>query len=478
MSSGEVSGNLYEKLLVPDPQDPSRLRGELAERWSVSEDGLTHSLVLRDGATFASGKPVTAADAAFSFQRAIRLNKAPAFILGQFGSTPANVEERIQADDRTVMLRTVERQAPSFLHYCLTANVATIMERDAVLSRAEGSDLGNAWLRQNSAGSGPWTLRGWRANESVVLDRNPRHPNAGTLARVITRHVSDPASQLLLLQQGDADIARNLSSDQLATLAGNTDLRLVRRERGLLMYLALSGAHPALRKPGVRQAIKWAVDYAGIQRSLVPQTWKVHQNFLPVGMPGALDDTPFQQDVAKARALMADAGHRDGFDLVVDHSVIPPYAEVAQALQANLGAIGIRVTLLAGDQRQVITKTRARQHQAALLYWGPDYFDPNSNAQSFCVNPDNGDAASLRTVAWRNHWQDAGLSSRAAANARETDTARRLEEYRALQRDARSTDPFVILLQQVEVAATRVAVSGFALGGLAYRTAYAPVMKA
>jgi len=139
--------------------------------------------------------------------------------------------------------------------------------------------------------------------------------------------------------------------------------------------------------------------------------------------------------------------------------------------------VGIRLTLLAGDQRQIITKTRARQHQAALLYWGSDYFDPNSTAQAFCVNPDNADDAKLRTVAWRNNWRDAALSTAAAVNAREGDAAKRLDEYRRLQRDAQQSDPFVILLQQVEVAVTRPGVTGFHLAGLAGRTDYAAVTK-
>ncbi len=478
-SSGEVISNIYERLVSPDPQDPSLLRGELAESWSVSDDGLTHRFVLRSDAVFASGKPVTVADAVFSLRRAVRLNKAPAFILGQFGLTPGNVEERIRSDgDRVVLLQTTERQAPSFVLYCLTAYVACILERDLVLSHAVGDDLGNAWLRQNSAGSGPWVLRSWRASESVMLDRNPRHREAAVIGRVITRHIADPSAQLLLLQQGDVDIARNLSSDQLRGMVGAPGLRLVTGERSILIYLALNASHPAFAKPAVRQAIKWAVDYDGIQRNLTPLTWKVHQSFLPDGMPAALADMPFRKDVAHARALLAEAGLPDGFEITIDHPAIAPYAEIAQALQGNLAEIGIRAELLAGDQRQIITKTRARQHQAALLYWGSDYFDPNSNAQAFCVNPDNSDNPAIRTVAWRNNWRDPGLSARAVANARQTDTARRLDEYRSLQRDSRERDPFVLLLQQVEVAATRDTISGFVLGGLANRTAYAAVTKA
>ena len=476
-SGGEIVNNLYEKLVMPNLQHADRLEGELAERWGVSEDGLVHRFTLRPGAVFASGKPITAADAAFSLQRAIRMNKSPAFILGQFGFTPDNVDERITASgENTLLLRTTERQAPSFVLACLTANVASIVERDVVLSHAVGGDLGNAWLRQNSAGSGPWTLRSWRANESVTLDRNPRHAGAGSITRVVTRHVADPTTQLLLLQQGDADIARNLGSDQLRALPAN--LVPVTRERSIIMFMGLNQSHPALAKPAVREAIKWAIDYEGIHGGLVAQTYKIHQSFLPDGMPGVLSGIRFQRDVTRARALLVQAGLPEGFDMVIDHPAISPYADVAQAVQANLAEIGIRATLLPGDQRQVITKTRARQHQAYILYWGSDYYDPNSNAQAFCVNPDNSDNAVLRTVAWRNNWRDPDLSDRAAANARETDTPKRLAEYRRLQQDAQARDPFVMLLQQVEVAVTRPGVSGFNLGGLAGRTAFATVSKA
>lgn len=483
-SSGEVIANVYERLVLPDPAKPSELKGELAESWEVSDGGATFAFTLRPDRVFASGRPVTAVDVAFSLRRAVLLGKAPAFIVAQLGFTPADVEDRIRAEgDRRVVLRTSGRQAPSFVLYCLTANVASIVDKAAVQQAVAGDDQGNAWLRQNSAGSGPFVLRGWRANEAVTLEANPRHPaiaaqgtRPGAVRRVVIRHVADPAAQFLLLRQGDADIARNLSSDQLGQLAADPLFELVARERAFLMYLALNQTDPVLARPQVRQAVKWAIDYAGIQQSLVPRTWKVHQSFLPDGMPGALSDAPFQRDAAKARALLDQAGVPNGYRLVIDHAATQPYAEVAQAVQGNLSDIGLRTELQAGDQRQVITKTRARQHQAALLYWGSDFFDPHSNAQAFCVNPDNSEAATVRTVAWRNAWQDPSISERAAANVMEADTAKRLALYEQLQRESLERSPFVVLFQQVDTAAIRRTVR-FALGGVADRTDYAQIRK-
>jgi len=478
-SGGEIMGNIYDRLLAVDPRDSSQVVGDLAESWQVGDDSQTFTFRLKPDRVFASGRPVTAEDVAFSFQRLIRLQKAPAFILGQFGLTPDSVEQAVQATDpHTVTLRIGAPRAPSFVLYCLNANAASIVEKAEVLRHAQGDDLGNGWLRQHSAGSGAYVLRDWRASESVILEASPRSPAKPDLKRVIIRHVPDSSTQLLQLRQGDIDIARNLTPDQIRGLEGDDRLRLVRKERAFLLYLGLNAAHPMLGRGQVAQAIKWAIDYEGIERNLVRGTWSVQQNFLPAGMPGALTDKPFRHDPDRARDLLKAAGAGEGFSITLDHFSGQPHADIAQAIQADLGAIGIRVNLLSGEQRQIITKTRARQHEAALLYWGSDYYDPNSNAQAFLVNPDDSDDAPLKTVAWRNHWRNQPLSEAAQAATREVDTARRLEIYRDLQRRFRELSPIPILLQQQEVAATRRVVRGFELGGVAYRTLYAPVRKA
>ncbi|MFP3710800.1 ABC transporter substrate-binding protein, partial [Paraburkholderia sp. SIMBA_009] len=91
-------------------------------------------------------------------------------------------------------------------------------------------------------------------------------------------------------------------------------------------------------------------------------------------------------DVEKAKALMAEAGLADGFEISMDHYSAQPYPDLAQAIQANLADIGIKVRLQSAENRQVLTKMRAREHQMALSAWGTDYFDPHSNADVFNIN--------------------------------------------------------------------------------------------
>ena len=478
VSGGEAISNCYHRLLEPDPTNPNRLRGELAEKWEVGSDGVIFTFQLRGDAKFASGKPVTAEDAAFSLQRAVKLNKAPAFIINQFGFTKDNVEQRILArDPRTLVLSVGEQVAPTLLLYCLTANVASVLDRAEAMANAQGDDLGNQWLKTHSAGSGPFVLRNWKASEIIMYEANQHALERPKFRRVIVKHVADSSAQLLQLQKGDIDIARDLQAEQLQAAQKDPALRLSQALRGTLTYIAMNQKHPALAKPEVHQAVKWAIDYDGIQKNITPFTHSVHQSFLPEGFPAAIRDNPFSRDVARAKDLMARAGVAGGFEVTLDHASVQPIADVAQAVQANLADIGIRVTLLAGESRQVTTKTRARQHQLALLGWGPDYFDPHTNAETFCINTDNSDAARNRTLAWRSSWQDTDLSDRAAAAVHETDGNKRLAAYEKLQRDHRKRSPFAIMLQTQEIAALRKGVEGFELAPMSGRTVYYTATK-
>ncbi len=161
----------------------------------------------------------------------------------------------------------------------------------------------------------------------------------------------------------------------------------------------------------MHQAIKWAIDYEAIAKNITPNTWSVCQAFLPYALPGALKDNPFQQGCRQGEAV---AGRRRAAERFLGddglYLLSRRYGDIAQAIQADLAAIGIKVTLLPAEQKQVITKTRARQHQLAMLVWGTDYFDPNSNAQAWCENPDDSDASKLKILAWRSHFVDKELT--------------------------------------------------------------------
>jgi peptide/nickel transport system substrate-binding protein len=478
-SGSEVVGNMYERLIAYDLKNVSQLKGELAESWSVSADGKTYTFKMRKGIKFASGNPVTAQDAAYSLQRAVIMNKTPGFILTQFGLSKENAKEKIRAtDDATLVIETGEQVAPTFFYYCLTAAIGGIVDMKTVQSHEKDGDFGNEWLKTNSAGSGPFKLVSWKANDSYTLERNDNYHGTKALPkRVVVRHVAEAASQRLLLEKGDVDYARDLTKDQLDAIKGNANIVTQQAPKTSIMYVSFNQKNANLAKPEVREALKWLVDYAGIEENILRGSYVVHQAFLPKGFLGAIDDKPYKFDLAKAKALLAKAGVPDGFSVTMDVRNTSPWTDVAQAIQASWAKAGVKLELIPGDGKQVITKYRARNHDVMINEWGPDYQDPHSNAETFAMNIDNTDATKSKTLAWRNSWDIPDMTKQTAAAVKERDAKKREAIYQQIQREHQKTSPFIIMFQAIEVAAHTKGVDGFVMGPSFENDLYAGIRK-
>ncbi|WP_046868910.1 ABC transporter substrate-binding protein [Microvirga massiliensis] len=466
ISAGEIMGNAYDRLVRFDVNDPSKLYGDLAKSWTIAEDGKTYTFELKPDMKFASGNPITAEDVAFSLQRAVLIDKSPAFILTQFGFTKDNVKDKVKATGPlTLTIETDKPYAPSFVLNCLTANVAAVVDKKLVLSKEQNGDLGYAWLKTNYAGSGPLKIREWRANEILALERNENyHGEKSKLARVIYRHVKEAATQRLLLEKGDADIARNLTPQDLQAVSSNKDIKTTGTPKGTVYYISLNQKNETLAKPEVREAMKWLVDYAGIGDTLIKDIGVIHQNFLPVGLLGASTENPYKLDVEKAKALLAKAGLPNGFKVTMDVRTTQPVQGIAENFQQTAKRAGIDIEIIPGDGRQTLTKYRARNHDIYIGQWGADYWDPHTNADTFVRNPDNSDNAASKPLAWRNAWDIPELTKKANAAVLERDTEKRKAMYQEMQAEFRQTSPFVMIYQMTEVAAYRANVQGLKIG--------------
>ncbi|WP_439272116.1 ABC transporter substrate-binding protein [Pseudochrobactrum sp. HB0163] len=473
ITTSEILTNTYERLVTTDPKDPTRIIPQVASSWTISEDGKTITFKVREGLKFASGNPLSAKDVIYSLHRAIKLDLSPAFIISQFGLNKDNAEKLITApDDYTVVFSTEETFAPSFVLNALSSSVASIVDSKLVEEHAKkvektdakpfDTDFGYDWLKRNYAGSGAYSLKEWRPGEVILLERNENY--AGTkpdVKRAIYRHVKESMSQRLLLQAGDIDVARNLEPGDIAEFAGKSDFNILSTPKGRTYYLAANQNVPELARPQVRQALKYLVDYAAIENTLIKGIGRIHQSFLPVGMFGAIDDKPFTLDVEKARQLLADAGLQNGFSITLDVRNTQPNVGIAESIQQTFAKAGIKVELIQGDGKLTTTKIRARKHQLALGIWGPDYWDPHTNASTFSYNPNNGEKVEMRTTAWQNSWDIPQMSEETMAAAKETDTEKREQMYRKIQKEFQDSSPFVMLYQQIETAVAAKNVKNF-----------------
>ncbi|MBG1231764.1 ABC transporter substrate-binding protein [Aestuariivirga litoralis] len=466
LSGIEVLANTYDRIMRFEPTDITKLVGGVAETASVSDDGKTFTFKIRPGQKFASGNPVTAQDAVFSLTRVIKLEKTPVFLLSQLGWTKDNVDKLVTApDDSTLKITITEDFAPSLVYALLSSVVGSVVDSKVAKEHEKDGDFGYAWLKTNSAGSGAYVVKSWKANESVSLEANPNYRGGeAKLKRVVIRHVAEPAAQRLLVEKGDADIARNLTPDQIAGLAGNKDVVVTDVPQALLYYIGLNLKTKELQDPKVRQAIRYLVDYKGMADTFLKGSMQVHQSFWASGFWASYDENPYSLNVEKAKALLKEAGYPDGFSLKLDIPNSAPFTNIAQSVQSTLAQGGIKVELLPADTKAVLTKYRARQHQALMIYWGPDYMDPHTNADGFVHNTNNADDAKAKPLAWRNAWPAEEETKLTDAAVKERDEAKRKDDYIELQKKVLDTGPYVIMFQNTEEVASRANVKGYVEG--------------
>jgi len=478
-SGGDVIRNLYGKLVNFDPLDlEAGYQPDLAESWEVSEDGKTITFTMREGVTFQSGNPVTAEDAAFSLRRAVKLNLNPSFILTQFGLTPENVDEMIRVEDGKLKLTTDKAYATSFVLNCLTANIGSIVDAKTVMENEKDGDMGNAWLSTNSAGSGPYNLVGWKPNESVTFTANEDYyGGAPAMKRVIVRHIQESATQRLLLERGDVDIARNLNPEDIAAVSDEEGIKVDEELKGYLMYFSLNQKNPDLAKPEVRQAFKYMADYEGMVNSFLKGQYTIQENFLPRTYLGSVNENPFSLNIEKAKELLAEAGVED-LELEIGVREVQDRMEIAQSLQNTFAQAGVKLNITVGTGAQILGRYRARELDVYLGIWGPDYPDPQTNASTFAWNPDNSDEAQLTGVlAWRNSWNPGDLTQQVDAAVVENDLDTRAQMYRDIQAEFRETSPFVVMFQNIEQPAMNENVEGFTTGQAIMDAAYWEVTK-
>ncbi|MHC9056913.1 ABC transporter substrate-binding protein [Pantoea sp. y20] len=453
--SNSVQHNIYQTLVEADRHDPQKLAPLLATHWQ--QGSTPHSLVfnIKPNAHFSSGNPVTAQDVIFSLTRAVQLNKAPSFILAEFGWTNENIASQFKVlNDHQLEIQWPAQIGQNLALRLLTAPVASVVDSKTVQQHVANNDLGNGWLHTHSAGSGAFILQQYVPQQALVLSANQQANPQPKLKRILLKGVADASARRLLIQQGDVDVAYQLGPDQIDALKSDKNLRIEAFPSSLVYYLGFNTkdkAQPALGNPALWQAARWLVDYNTLSKDLLKGQYRIHQSFLPQGFDGALDDRPFHYDVAKAKEILAKGGIKPGTKFALTVINQPPYIDVAQALQASFAQADVQIELQPVAESELWSKMRGRDFQSIFIYWGADYVDPNTNASAFAYNVPGGS----KTLAWRVGWDIPDLSAKTRAAAGESDAVKRRALYTDLQKTVQQNSPFVVTLQGAQQVAVR-----------------------
>jgi peptide/nickel transport system substrate-binding protein len=482
----EIVTNVCDALIQQDRKDPAKLLPGLAERWEVSEDGLTFTFHLRRGLRHPSGNPVTAEDAVWSIHRVLHLGFGNAAQYTQWGLEKETIAQQVRVlDEHTFQVTVPKPWPPQLFLYVFSGRQGFVLDRKAIEphvgTRSDGSsDHGNAWLKTNLACIGPYRLARWTASDTVILERQPGWwAGEVPLRRVIIRHVAESAAQRLQLERGDIDLARDLNGEDMAAVDANPNLTLNGALRHQLYYIGANMQHPILGKDDVRMAMRYLVDYEGLGRTVMRYAGKPWNSFAPQGAFGALPPErglPYRLDLDKAREHLARAGHAEGFTVRLIHGTGFPSSDIAQHFQANAAKVGIRVEIEQMASGQLFSRMRDRNFELAFLAWSPGYPDADANAMRHVFNPDNrAEAKQTMFLSWRAAFDRAWFNDAVQRARLERDEAKRIALYYEIQERFMREGPFMYNFQQIRALAMRKEVR--ALDHHAFRVFYTSASK-
>ncbi|MCS4245679.1 peptide/nickel transport system substrate-binding protein [Rhizobium sp. BIGb0125] len=477
----QIITNLYDNLIAIDPADRTALKPELAERWTVAQDGTSIRLNLRPGAAFASGNPVTSEDVVWSFKRVLKLNLAQATNFKIRGYTAQNADKNfIAIDPQTVEIRIPQKTDPKIILLTIAmTGPGSILDMKTVLENEKNGDLGSAWLATHAAGSGAFDLQVMTPNEMVVLKRNENYWGApATMDRVIMRHLPESQSQRLLLGKGDLDIAYSLSAGDLSALEKDKDVKIINEVGNGLYYLAMSVKDKTLSDPKVRQAIIKLIDFKAINDAVMKYYGVLHVDPIQIGLGGENNDTPPERDVEGAKLLLKEAGYPDGLQLSLHALSEPPFDNLSVAIQGALSDGGVDVKLITGGGETVYGPMRKREFQLLVGRSGGQVSHPDGDLRSIVHNPDNSDEAQLSgLLSWRVSYRDEELNNKidkALFMAPEQQKA----EYAKIQQIYRDRVPAIQAISQVtDSVAIRADITGLTISPV-WQTRLSTVGKA
>lgn len=380
---------VYDRL-VDLSSDNKSVIPMLAKEWSISEDQKTVTFKIDPNAKFSDGSPVEAKDVKWTFDRMKNVKGGMAYLLD-------GVDGIETTDAKTVVIKL--KAANSEFVGSLTAPYAGILNSDMVAENggdagpdAATKDTAEQWLSTTSAGAGPYVLSGYSPDHELRLKRNENYwGKKPAVSEFVFLQTKDAVSQTQLLESGSADIAMQVDPTTAKNIT-NEDIVIKTEPSFNMVYVAISpGAKnlPHKLDPKVREAIASAIDYDGIIDLTVDGKGKRMASPIPNGFPGGGVGEPVPYDVAKAKALMAEAGASDGFTLNATYPNVNQYGVdytlMMQKIQQDLAEINITLDLQPVEFSVWRERVNGDGIPVTAVFFAPDYFGTSQYAQYFAM---------------------------------------------------------------------------------------------
>ncbi|MEM9524663.1 MAG: ABC transporter substrate-binding protein, partial [Pseudomonadota bacterium] len=333
--------NVYEGL-VRYKSGTLEVEPALATGWTIGGGGTEYTFTLRDGVTFHDGTPFDAQAVKFNFDR--MLDEAhPYHDTGPFPlAFFFNAVQRTEViDDLTVKFTLNAPYAPFLSN--LAYPTGLIVSPAAV--ETHGVDFG-----RNPSGTGPFEFAGWRSNEAVFIERNPRYwgEPAGT-DTVVFRPITDANTRVAEMLAGGIDMMVEVPPTSLSRFEGDA-FNIVEQAGPHLWFLILNAKEGPFADKRVRQAVNYAINKEAIVNDVLEGTADIASGPTPPAFAWAYNDglDPYPYDADKARALLAEAGAENAalvFYVTEGGSGMLDPVPMGTAIQADLAAVGLDVKI-------------------------------------------------------------------------------------------------------------------------------------
>ena len=461
----EVPFNIFDRLVDVEvgTDGNSKIVPSLAESWDISDDGLEYTFHLRQGVKFHNGNDFTAEDVAYTFHRMLTVEggvntefidqiKGADELLAGETDTLEGVEV---VDDYTIKVTLKE----SFAGFLASISSPGVSIYDSEATEAAGDQFGMD--PAVTVGTGPFEFSSWSFNNQLVLTRNEDYwKGASGLPGVVIKIIPDTETQSMMFESGELDILDlDYAADSVDRFTETYPDQIVQGPRVGIVYFTMNFNKEPFQDVRVRKAVQMSIDRQAILDALYGGRGQVEQGIFPHGLIGFNpDQEEIKYDPEAAKALLAEAGYADGFDMEIaaDSSASDTMTMALEIVSDQLAEVGIRAEIKNYDESTWLETRKSGELGSFMSTWSADYNDPDNFIYTFFGNEEK---TRIRSI----NYPDTEVMERVAKARTLVNEDERLAEYKALEEKIIHEDAaWVPMFSRLHLFAVSKRVQGFA----------------
>ena len=461
----EVPFNIFDRLVDVEvgTDGNSKIVPSLAESWDISDDGLEYTFHLRQGVKFHNGNDFTAEDVAYTFHRMLTVEggvntefidqiKGADELLAGETDTLEGVEV---VDDYTIKV-TLKEPFAGFLASISSPGVSIY---DSEATEAAGDQFGMD--PAVTVGTGPFEFSSWSFNNQLVLTRNEDYwKGASGLPGVVIKIIPDTETQSMMFESGELDILDlDYAADSVDRFTETYPDQIVQGPRVGIVYFTMNFNKEPFQDVRVRKAVQMSIDRQAILDALYGGRGQVEQGIFPHGLIGFNpNQEEIKYDPEAAKALLAEAGYADGFDMEIaaDSSASDTMTMALEIVSDQLAEVGIRAEIKNYDESTWLETRKSGELGSFMSTWSADYNDPDNFIYTFFGNEEK---TKIRSI----NYPDTEVMNRVAKARTIVNEDERLAEYKALEEKIVHEDAaWVPMFSRLHLFAVSKRVEGFA----------------